>query len=95
VERTVEASLEQHRDILVESMLRGGYSLQREDGGELRFRASSPIRRLLAMGDDAVTIKALTPNTVAIGGVRKGVVEAEFRISSQMRIWRQEHPNQQ
>ena len=95
VERTVEASLEQHRDILVESMLRGGYSLQKEDGGELRFRASGPIRRLLAMGDDAVTIKALTPNTVAIGGVRKGVVEAEFRISSQMRIWRQEHPNQQ
>lgn len=93
VERTLEGSIQKDREILVESMIRGGYSLQREEDGQMHFRASSPIRRLLAMGDDKVTIGQLSPNTLSISGQRKGVVEAEFRISSRLRIGREEQNN--
>lgn len=93
VERTLEGSIQKDREILVESMIRGGYSLQREEDGQMHFRASSPIRRLLAMGDDKVTIGQLTANTLSISGQRKGVVEAEFRISSRLRIGREEQNN--
>lgn len=93
VERTMEGSIQKDREILVESMIRGGYSLQREEDRQMHFRASSPIRRLLAMGDDKVTIGQPTPNTLSISGQRKGVVEAEFRISSRLRIGREEQNN--
>lgn len=93
VERTMEGSIQKDREILVESMIRGGYSLQREEDGQMHFRASSPIRRLLAMGDDKVTIGQPTANTLSISGQRKGVVEAEFRISSRLRIGREEQNN--
>lgn len=93
VERTMEGSIQKDRELLVESMIRGGYSLQREEDGQMHFRASSPIRRLLAMGDDKVTIGQLSHNTLSISGQRKGVVEAEFRISSRLRIGREEQNN--
>lgn len=93
VERTMEGSIQKDRELLVESMIRGGYSLYREEDGQMHFRASSPIRRLLAMGDDKVTIGQATPNTLSISGQRKGVVEAEFRISSRLRIGREEQNN--
>lgn len=93
VERTLEGSIQKDRELLVESMIRGGYSLQREEDGQMHFRASSPIRRLLAMGDDKVTIGQPTANTLSISGQRKGVVEAEFRISSRLRIGREEQNN--
>lgn len=96
VERITIGSLQSDRDLIVESMLKGGYSLQRESNHELVFRATSPFRRLIAMGDDAICIRDLGVGAqgeefISISGLRKGAVEAEFRISGRLRIKREEN----
>ena len=48
--------------------------------GEMFFRATSGLRRLVLLGDDAITITQAERGYVTICGVRKEVENARFRI---------------
>jgi hypothetical protein len=90
VERTIEGSIAEDRDIILETMARGGYSLGKESDQVISFRASGPLQRLLAMGDDEVCIRQIAPNKLLLSGLRKSTVESEFRLSGRMRIKREQ-----
>ncbi len=90
VERTIEGSIAEDRDIILETMARGGYSLSKESDQMISFRASAPLQRLIAMGDDEVCIRQIAPNQLLLSGLRKSTVESEFRLSGRMRIKREQ-----
>ena len=84
MERRISGSLKSDRNIIVEAMARGGYVLQSEGPEELLFRAEAPLKRLTAMGDDGVWVRNIegSVESFEIGGLRKAVADAEFRIAA-------------
>lgn len=77
---SARASLVDSRAQIVEALQRGGYTLVAEREGEMFFRATSGLRRLVLLGDDAITITQAERGYVTICGVRKEVENARFRI---------------
>lgn len=77
---SARASLVDNRAQIVEALQRGGYTLVAEREGEMFFRATSGLRRLVLLGDDAITITQAERGYVTICGVRKEVENARFRI---------------
>lgn len=94
VERLTKGSIVEDRDIIVEMMLKAGYSLQGEREGRLTFRASGPLKRIINMGEDAVYFEQFNQEMLLIGGLRKAAVEAEFRLSGRIRIKYENQDNQ-
>lgn len=74
------ASLEQHRELIIEALHRGGYSLVAENKEEMRFRATSALKRLVQMGDDEIVVRQAEWDNLTIYGIRKEVENARFRI---------------
>ena len=77
---SARASLVDNRAQVVEALQRGGYTLVTEREGEMHFRATSGLKRLVLLGDDAITITQAEWGNVTICGVRKEVENARFRI---------------
>ena len=48
----------------------------------MTFHASSPLKRLWHLGDDRIVVRAIDNDTVELYGIRKEVVQTEFRITS-------------
>lgn len=94
VQRELPVGLQREKNTIIEAMQRGGYTLRGESDNELIFRASSPLKQITSVWDDKVTVRRHTSmqdggepvESIVISGPRKGVSEAEFRISSRVRI---------
>lgn len=84
VRRSSKASMVDDREKILSAMRQNGYSLCRESGDQMVFRASSPAKRIWYLGDDKITVTANTNGGVELYGIRKEVVQAEFRITSHL-----------
>lgn len=84
VRRTVKASIVADREEILAAFHQNGYSLRVEDGasGEMHFCASSPLKRVWHLGDDKIVVKAVDECRIELCGIRKEVVQTEFRITS-------------
>jgi len=82
ISRTVKADAEEDREAILESFRLCGYTLRSDEDGRMRFTASSPLKRIWYLGDDAVTVTSAGKGSIIISGNRKEVVQAEFRIAS-------------
>lgn len=78
---SVRASMTEDREQIVEALLRGGYTLSFEREGEMLFRASSGLKRLVQLGDDAVVVRQTDDHNLTVSGQRKEVENARFRIT--------------
>ena len=82
VRRTVKASMVGDREDILAAFHQNGYSLTGESEGMMTFHASSPLKRLWHLGDDKIEVRAVDNLTVELYGIRKEVVQTEFRITS-------------
>ncbi|MBR3682883.1 MAG: hypothetical protein IKM41_01505 [Tidjanibacter sp.] len=82
VSRTVKASLTDDREEILGAMRQNGYSLHSEGEGTMLFRASAPLKRLWHLGDEKISVRAIDSDHIELRGVRKEVVQSEFRLTS-------------
>jgi hypothetical protein len=82
VRRTVKASMVNNREEILAAFHQNGYSLTSECEDTMTFHASSPLKRLWHLGDDRIVVKAIDESNVELYGIRKEVVQTEFRITS-------------
>ena len=82
VRRTVKASVTADWEEIYRAFIVAGYVKSDSVGGVTTFRVSSPVRRLIMVGDDAITVTDNGDDTITLDGVRKEVVQIEFRIHS-------------
>lgn len=80
-QRTVPADLTANRELILKTFHANNYTLIEEQGNVLIFRASSPLKRVLMMGEDRITVTG-QGNSIVITGIRIEVVKAEFRLKS-------------
>jgi len=81
VERSVAAPLEEYRRQVLDTFELGGYRLDREEGNRMFFRAASPLRRVMMLGEDPITVTG-ADGQIILTGPRKHVATAEFRLKS-------------
>lgn len=84
VTRSIRGSLSLNREAILRAFNHNGYTLRSESENEWIFRASGPLKRLIHLGDDSVTLRRVDDNHFEISGIRKEVVQVEFRISGNM-----------
>ena len=77
--RTIQLDMPSNRDAIISMMDKGGYTLYSEEIGKTTFRATSPFKRILMLGDDKMIFHC-TENLITIDGVRKDVSLAEYRL---------------
>ena len=82
VHRTVKASIVANREEILEAFHQNGYSLCKESEDEMVFHASAPLKRVWHLGDDRVVVRAIDGFNIDLYGIRKEVVQTEFRITS-------------
>lgn len=82
---TSRANLVANRKQIIEAFGMSNYVLSQEREGEMIFRAKSPIKRLIHLGDDVIRVSA-TPAGVTIEGLRKEVTTIEFRLSNRIEL---------
>lgn len=84
VRRTVSASMEGDREEILKAFHQNGYSLRAESAeqGYMMFSASSPLKRLWHLGDDKIEARVLNDGEIELCGIRKEVVQTEFRLTS-------------
>lgn len=80
-----EGGMERHERPLREVMSRSGYKLAKSEGGRLVFRACSPMRRVLTMFEDDITMELKDDGTLAISGLRKEVSRIRLRVGDYVR----------
>lgn len=86
VRRIVAADITADRDKIINAFISNGYSLKSEQEGKcMVFRSGSVVRKLVMMFDDRITVTSEGPGSVVIDGLRKGVVQGQWRIESYMR----------
>ncbi len=79
--RSCAAEMESRREVILRTMSVSGFVLQAEEPGRLVFRAETPLKRLLLLGEDEVIITA-HGEQIEITGARKEVVRIQFRLRS-------------
>ncbi len=77
----VRGNMEVYRDDVVNAFATYGYSLDREEGGVMTFRANSRLRRLLWQFDDAVTVEQYD-RYIRIEGTKKVVPRVQLRLNA-------------
>ena len=82
VRRTVKASMVGDREEILAAFHQNGYSLTSESEGAMTFHASSPLKRLWHLGDDKIVVRVIDDSNVELYGIRKEVVQTEFRLTS-------------
>lgn len=82
VKRTVRADLTADLEYIVRAFNLDGYTMVSRDDETILFRASSLFKRIVNTFDDKVTVTRDGEGYVSIEGIRKEVVQAEFRIKS-------------
>jgi hypothetical protein len=77
--------MEKHEQPLREIMSKSGYKLVKSDGDKLIFRAYSPMRRVLTMFEDDITMELKDDGMLAISGLRKEVSRIRLRVGDYVR----------
>lgn len=80
-----EGGLEKHGQPLHEVMSRSGYKPVKRKNGKLVFRAYSPMRRLLTMFEDDITLATADDGALIISGLRKEVARIRLRVKDYVR----------
>lgn len=83
VARHVDADIDRDREEITRALAASGYALATHDTGVMTFRVSSPVRRLTMMYDDRITVRS-DGDGVVIEGIRRSVVNTEYRLKSYM-----------
>ena len=83
ISRTIAGDPVRHREAILHALMQGGYSLVTEENNRMVFRASSPARRIMLLGEDPVTVTA-GEGQIVVSGHRKAVVMGEFRLRGYM-----------
>lgn len=76
----LQGSLTGNREQIIAAMSRNGYSLHSENAQEMIFRSSGVWKRLVNVGDEALSLRQIDATTLELSGVRKEVENARFRI---------------
>lgn len=71
---------EAHEQPLREIMSKSGYKPAKGEPGKLVFRAHSPMRRVLTMFEDDVTMSQAADGALLISGLRKEVARIRLRV---------------
>lgn len=80
VRRTVKADVVADWEEIHRAFIVAGYNKGESQGGVTVFRVSSPVRRLIMFGEDIITVTDNGDGTITLDGIRKEVVQIEFRI---------------
>ncbi len=81
VTRTIKADAIANNEEIHRAFIVAGYTKNSPTGGDVTtFRASAPLRKLLMFGEDAITVTDNHDGTITLDGIRKQVVQIEFRI---------------
>lgn len=80
-----EGGWEKHGQPLYEAMSQCRLRFKRNDEGKLVFGAESPMRRMLTVYEDEVTLELKDDNTLTISGLRKDVVHVRLRVGDYLR----------
>ena len=78
----MKASIVANREEILEAFHQNGYSLCKESEDEMVFHASAPLKRVWHLGDDRIVVRAIDGFNIDLYGIRKEVVQTEFRITS-------------
>jgi hypothetical protein len=81
VNRPMRGDIEADREKIVRAFHMGGYTLVHYHDGKLVFRTSSTFKRLINLGQDAVTVTR-GEGGIVMSGLRKEVVKAAFRLGA-------------
>jgi hypothetical protein len=77
--------LEKHEAALREIMSKSGYKPVKHESGNITFRAYSPMRRVLTMFEDDITLTLTDDGLLIISGLRKEVSRIRLRVKDYMR----------
>ena len=80
VRRTVKADAVADQEEIHRAFIVAGYNKGASEGSVTVFRVSSPLRRLMLFGEDKITVTDNGDGTITLDGIRKEVVQLEFRI---------------
>ncbi|MBR4037513.1 MAG: hypothetical protein IKM50_02125 [Tidjanibacter sp.] len=80
VRRTVKADVVADWEEIHRAFIVAGYNKGESQGGVTVFRVSSPVRRLIMFGEDIIIVTDNGDGTITLDGIRKEVVQIEFRI---------------
>lgn len=83
VVRHVEADMTGDRERIENAFIRSGYTLVKDDGERLTFRAANLFKRLRLLFEDEVTVSQYG-QWVVIDGIRRSVAEIEMRLNTYM-----------
>ena len=79
--RTIQLDFSSKRDSIISVMEKTGYSLYIEESDKMIFRATSPLKRVIMLGDDKISLYKCD-NSIKIDGVRKDISFAEYRLKA-------------
>ncbi len=80
-----EGGWEKHGKPLHEAMARCHLRFKRNENGKLVFGAESPVRRVLTVFEDELTLELQGDNTLVITGLRKDVALARLCVNDYVR----------
>jgi len=80
-----EGGWEKHGKPLHEAMALCRFKFKKNNDGKLIFCANSPLRRLLTMFEDEVTLELKDDNILIIKGLRKDVALIRLRVGDYVR----------
>jgi hypothetical protein len=80
-----KGGLEKHGQPLREVMSKSGYKPVRSERDKLVFRAYSPMRRVLTMFEDDITMSLTDDGALLISGLRKEVSRIRLRVGDYVR----------
>jgi hypothetical protein len=80
VKRIVEGNLHADKIGIINALRAGGMRLDSESEGRMVFVGEAPLRRLLWLGEDRITLTQLTGGMIEIEGARRMAGDAQQRI---------------
>ncbi len=80
MKRSIDGSLVEHRDAIVNTMMAQGFNLIEERDGKLIFGASNFFRRITLLFEDHVVMTQLDGDKIELSGNRKSVAYMTFRL---------------
>lgn len=82
VRRTANAGIEKDRDSILRAFRESGFSLAWEDGGNMVFKASTPLKKVVTLWEDTIKVTADGEDRIVLEGIRNETVRIQFRLSS-------------
>ena len=82
VKRTVEAGINTDHELIMRAFSMAGYVMTQQSEGRRVYRASSPMKRVMNVFDDKIVLTYDDEQHVTLDGIRKEVVQVEFRLKS-------------